>query len=389
MRGLLANFVLGIAALFATCVNAGDKSMDGKFHRMKKVALVDQHGFEKPLPAISMLIPSDWKFESNVAYPKGRPCGDMVKFSFRATSPDGKVAMELFPAYIWQWADDPQSRQMMQAGNQQGQRFGKAGCDLMQPMHAADFVSKMMAPKVRPGARVLNVEPVPGANELLQKQIQQEMAMNQQYGVKMRVSADSARAKVAYEKDGVAVEEWLSAVVKVHARPMPVYAGGQMRQSVSYNAEARLLFSMRAPAGQLEANDKLFQLIVSTMSIEPDWQGRIAQIQGNIAAIERKGAADRQKIVAQTQQDVNRIHNEGVAHQQAVQEQSHQQFSQYLRGVETYRDPNSGERVELSNQYGHAWSNGAGEYVLSESPGFDPNAHLNGNWTRMQQVKPQ
>jgi hypothetical protein len=270
MRGLLANAVLTLSALFATCVNAGDKSVDGKFHRMKRVALVDQHGFEKPLPAVSMLIPSDWKFESNVVYPKGRPCGDMVKFSFRATSPDGKVAMELFPAYIWQWADDPQSRQMMQAGNQQGQRFGKAGCDLMQPMHAADFVSKMLAPKVRPGARVLNVEPVPGANELLQKQIQQEMAMNQQYGVKMRVSADSARAKVAYEKDGVAVEEWLSAVVKVHARPMPVYAGGQMRQSVSYSAEARLLFSMRAPAGQLEANDKLFQLIVSTMSIEPD-----------------------------------------------------------------------------------------------------------------------
>jgi hypothetical protein len=389
MRGLLANFVLGIAALFATCVNAGDKSMDGKFHRMKKVALVDQHGFEKPLPAISMLIPSDWKFESNVAYPKGMPCGELVKLSFRATSPGGKVAVELFPAYLWQWADDPKSRQMMQAGNQQGQRFGKAGCDLMQPMHAADFVSKLMAPKVRPGARVLKVEPAPGLNETLQRQVQQRMAMNQQYGIRERLSADSARAKVAYEAGGVAVEEWLSAVVTIHARPSPVFGGGRMQQSVSYTGEARLLFSMRAPAGQLEANDKLFQLIVSTMSIEPDWQGRVAQVQGNIAAINQKGARDRQEIQRKSQEDVARIRNAGVQHQQQVQEQQHQQFSQYIRDVETYRDPNSGERVELSNQYGHAWSNGAGEYVLSESPGFDPNAHLNGNWTRMQQVNPQ
>jgi hypothetical protein len=380
---------IAVVLLLLACSASAKDSSGADFHRMKKVAVIDKYGFDKPLPAVSMLIPSDWHFESNVAYPKGMPCGDMVKLSFRAESPDGKVAMELFPAYIWQWADAPSSRQYMQAGNQQGQRFGKAGCDVMQVMHASDFVAKMMAPKVRPGAKVLNVEPIPGVDEQVRKQAQQATAQMQQNGLKLRVTSESARAKVAYDLKGVPVEEWLSTVATVRASQVPVFVQGRMQQSMSYSEEARLLFGMRAPAGQLEANEKLFQLIVSTMVVEPDWQGRIAQIRGNIAAIEQKGARDRQEIVRKSQEDTARIRNETIQHQQHAQEVSHQQFSQGLRDVETYRDPNSGERVELSNQYGHAWSNGAGEYILSDSPSFDPNAHLNGNWTQMQQVPPQ
>ena len=96
--------------------------------------------------------------------------------------------------------------------------------------------------------------------------------------------------------------------------------------------------------------------------------------------------ADRQRIQQQTAQDINRIRNETYQNQQRAQDAQHQQFSQYLRDVETYRNPDTGERVELSNQYGHAWTNGSGEYILSDSPNFNPDQHLNGSWTQMQQV---
>lgn len=389
MRHSLKASALLVIALLAWPALARDKAADGNFHRMKKVALIDRHGFEKPLPAISMLIPSDWKFESDVLYPKGMPCGELFKLSFRAQSPDGKLALELFPAYLWQWADDPNSRQMMQASNQQGQQFGKAGCDLMQPMRAGDFVAKAMAPKLRPGARVLGVEPVPDANEMLQRQAQQAQAQAQQVGLKVRISAESARAKVAYQLKGVPVEEWLSAVVTVRAQPMPVFSGGRMGQTTSYTGEARFLFAMRAPAGQLEANQKLFKLIVSSMRTESDWQGRVARVQGNIAAVNQKGVADRQKIRQQSAEDIRRIQNETYQNRQHSQDVQNQRFSQHIRDVETFRDPNSGTSVELSNQYGHAWSNGAGEYILSDSPNFNPNAQVNGNWTQMQQVQPE
>jgi hypothetical protein len=44
--------------------------------------------------------------------------------------------------------------------------------------------------------------------------------------------------------------------------------------------------------------------------------------------------------------------------------------------------------MELSNQYGHAWLNGANQYVMSDDPNFNPNANLSGNWTQLQAVQP-
>lgn len=55
--------------------------------------------------------------------------------------------------------------------------------------------------------------------------------------------------------------------------------------------------------------------------------------------------------------------------------------------MQTFRDPASGATFELSNQYDHAWLNGANEYVMSEDPNFNPNGSLNGN--EMQVVRPQ
>ena len=49
---------------------------------------------------------------------------------------------------------------------------------------------------------------------------------------------------------------------------------------------------------------------------------------------------------------------------------------QNLRDVQTYRDPSTGRTFELSNQCGHAWLNGANQYVMSDDPNFNPNSAL-------------
>jgi hypothetical protein len=61
---------------------------------------------------------------------------------------------------------------------------------------------------------------------------------------------------------------------------------------------------------------------------------------------------------------------------------------QNLRGVQTFRDPSTGKTMELSSQYDHAWLNGAGEYVMSDDPNFNPNAQLSGSWNQLQAVPP-
>jgi hypothetical protein len=44
--------------------------------------------------------------------------------------------------------------------------------------------------------------------------------------------------------------------------------------------------------------------------------------------------------------------------------------------------------MELSDQYDHAWLNGADQYVMSNDPNFNPNAQLSGNWNELQAVRP-
>jgi hypothetical protein len=51
--------------------------------------------------------------------------------------------------------------------------------------------------------------------------------------------------------------------------------------------------------------------------------------------------------------------------------------------VETFVDPSTSSRVELSTGYQGAWTNGLGDYLLSDSPGFDPGRDLGGNWREL------
>ena len=62
-------------------------------------------------------------------------------------------------------------------------------------------------------------------------------------------------------------------------------------------------------------------------------------------------------------------------------------FSDNIRGVERYNDPFSGNEVELPSGYGNAWANNLGEYIITESPSFNPNVGSNLNWQQIEQVK--
>ena len=76
------------------------------------------------------------------------------------------------------------------------------------------------------------------------------------------------------------------------------------------------------------------------------------------------------------------------ANAQRVSDQGFRATDQNLRDVQTYRDPTTGRKFELSNQYGHAWLNGSGQYVMSDDPNFNPNAQLSGSWNQLQPVAP-
>jgi hypothetical protein len=278
----------------------------------------------------------------------------------------------------------------MQAAAQQSMRFGRKECDIMPPMTPGEFLRRMVVPRVRPDAQVAAIEPLPEVAQKLQEKVCDQENMAARAGMHVRIRADAGRARLTYTLNGQAAEEWITAVTSAAVVPMPSFnmATGQMGQAAYYTCGGHLIFGLRAPQGQLAAREKFFDLILSTIQVDPEWQGRITQVLVNMQAADSKGARDRSAIIAQNGRDIGNIINQTYQNRQRAEDASAEQFSQYIRGVETYRNPRTGETVELSNQYGYAWVNNQNEYILTDSPGFDPNVTLKGNWTALERTKP-
>jgi hypothetical protein len=356
-------------------------------YRMKLARLIDQHGFERPLTAMSLLIPTDWQFQGDVQYVKGGACG-LTTTGFQTQGPDGR-AMEMFPEFIWNWADDPQTVQLMQMSRQQQAQFGARGCDIMPTFPPAEFLRRVALPKLRPNARVIGLEPTPKLSQQIAGLAAQQEAQARQVGLQARVRGDAARVRIAYMVNGQQVEEWLVAMSLSTATPTPTFNTQTMQQGTtfSYNNWARVV-ALRAPAGKLDASENMFELMRSTVRVDPNWQARIQGVQNNISAAQIKGAADRSKIIAKSNADISNIITQGYNQRQATMDRISEDRSQTMRGVETFRNPSTGDSFELPSQYQHAWINQQNEYILSDSPNFDPNQALkSGNWTELQRAR--
>lgn len=357
--------------------------------RLKRVQIIDRQGFEKPMPAMSMLVPTDWSFDGQIRYAQkiGDP-SELVHLAFRAASPDGRLAIEMFPGWSWAWADDAMMRQAIQSQNAMSARMGGAQTEVGPPMSARDFLARVAVPRLRRGAKLLGIEPIPELDPPLQAQVKQAQALAAQAGVQMRLKADQARARIQLAQGKPPAEEWLTAVVFVRSTAMPSMNSGtgQMAQSAMYQSTADQLFALRAPAGELSGHEKLFRTVLSTVRVDPTWQARVTQVQANMSASNVQSARDRSKIIAQSAEEQRRAIREGYENRQRSEARNAEHFSDAMRGVQTFHDPRTGEDVKLSNQYAHAWVSGNGEYVMSDSAG-NPGQVLQGNWTELQPIR--
>ena len=363
--------------------SAGAAPAGGHTYEMKRVQILDQQGFERPMPSGSMLIPTDWQFQGATTWNIKDVC-NTVQTSANATGPDGR-AFEIFPLYTWVWADDPTA--LRQAAAQRAQ-FGSHPCDVSAPLNAADY-AKSVIPRIRPNTAIAAIEPAPELLQKLQDTARQTEQAAAQYRLQQRVRADVVKARLKYNLDGRPVEEWVVVATFVTATLGPSYDMRTMRmtQAYSYNCLASMV-AERAPQGQLDANSKFFDLLNSTYRVDPQWQARVTQNAQQMQQIELKGIRDRSAIVSKNADDIRNIQQRSFENQQRAEDQNFKGFDQVIRGVESYRNPNTGETVELDNTYGHAWVSGNGTYLLSDQAGFNPNSTMQGSWTPLEHVKP-
>ena len=354
----------------------------GHVLRMKVARAVDQSGFERPMTSATMLVPTDWQVQGGTVWNIKDKCNG-IQTNLRTFGPDGR-AIEVFPAFNWMWADDPKPLQMTAA---QTAQYGSRPCDVMPPLQAADFLRRNLN-RYRPNAQVVGLEPAPKLLAIMQQMARDTEQSGLRYNLRQSVRPDAIKARVRYNLNGQAMEEWIVVAVMITGTLGPSYNTKTMQpgQAWTYNCAAYVT-GERAPQGQLDANEKFFDLVVSTYRRDPQWQARVDGNAQAIQQIELKGVRDRSAIVAKNADDIRNIQREGYEGRQRTMDQISNQRSQTMRGVETYRNPATGETVELSNQYGHAWVNNRGEYLLSDQPGFDPVVTLKEDWKPLEHVK--
>jgi hypothetical protein len=251
------------------------------------------------------------------------------------------------------------------------------GNEVRPPAKAVEALKQIVVPRFRQnvsGLRIVDEQPVPDLAKAVGAGAQSQPGVS--------VSADGAKIRVEYNAKGKAMEEEIYTLVQSVAFPIQTMAG----PTTNINWYVDYIFSFKAQKGQLDANSKIFQAIAYSFKLNPQWFAKYNQvvqylIQSQIQKIHSIGQLS--KIISQTSNEISDMSMKSYYERQAVNDKIADNFSQYIRGVDKYYNPIEGKDVELPAGYDNVWTNSLGEYVLSESPSYNPNIGSNLNWEQI------
>jgi Short C-terminal domain len=356
------------------------------------------------MTAATLEIPADWKFAGTIARPPG--ChGHGASLKFTAQSPDGLTAVVALPGVAWDWAASETIQKSME----------QAHCPAIDIDSAASFLVNIAVPNIQPDAKIVGVLPLDAEGQAvlkdqLDKEIQQNASMGNFKQVNPKWTLDGANVRVQYVREGHPVEEMITAVVHCNEQTMPAMA--MLKQSAY---QKRTCFSrgttiVRAPQGHLDELLALPQIkLGKTMQPNADWQSRLAADQ--MAAFQ-KGMADNNRRYNDFQKQIDANNRQFAANQQQFKEQGEQRLAAgrafqerqadsfnhamandrqrqaaidasahatalYSLDRQEFRNPNTGQVIEASNQYSHQWISSDGSTLIQTNDHtYDPNGQV-------------
>ncbi|MFN8282788.1 MAG: hypothetical protein U0U67_06205 [Chitinophagales bacterium] len=166
------------------------------------------------------------------------------------------------------------------------------------------------------------------------------------------------------------------------------YVNGTVNRSINFSnwQVLPILFIIKQDATERE-NTELCQTVLKSIRYTPAFTNAQAQVikfltdqfyQGvrNIAAISQQISRNNDAMIASIDKSYEQ------ANKNYSNASSQDGFSQYIRGVENYKDDN-GSTYELPSTYSNAWKNGNGEIILSNEAGYDPNIGSTQTWQQL------
>ena len=356
----------------------------------------------KTVTIVSMLVPSDWTFQSGNGAPRQADCNfDSGRLTIVALSPDKKSAFLAKPAYDSIWSND---RGLLQAVAADNRQFAQnQNCVIEQPQPLSAHISGMLKAIVSTASVTGGIEPIPGLSQQLGSMLEKaNQGLAQQAASTGRpashVTAEAGRLHFTNTDAGGTGEGYLYVLQTQRTDPLP--SGGTL-----ITTDYPMQFITGAPQGQLAGLESMFQAMAGSIHIDPEYlaesaqlaanrlqireitKRKLQQIANNIAADNAHAAAQQSAILSGLSSYRSQVMSNVAANRSAALEHSSQQFSLYMGDQAIYKD-SSGQRVQLPSGSDHVWASTTGntnDYILTNSPSYDPNGHAgSAGWTQMQ-----
>ena len=325
------------------------------------------------MEAFRLLIPKGWRAQGSITWSANPALPAQSRFRFY--NPGGAEELNLFPTRSYFWTNN----RLFLATNPPGSlRFASR---VARPVSLHDAFANVVIPgagRNRSGLHMVYERDVPELAQLARGAPAQ--------GVQS--SAQGGKMRIRYRENGRPMEEEFFAAVSQFVINMPGsgHSGGYF---INY-WYVDYAFSCRDEQGRLDSHAGIFKTMIFSMKVNPQWFAKVANVKEMLArknmqqikAIGRIGS-----MVAQAGSRMREDQQRDWERRQQVQDRIARNFSDHIRGVDRYYDPQAGKEVELPAGHGHAWSNNRGEYIVTESPSFNPNVGSNLNWQPLTPVK--
>ena len=324
------------------------------------------------MEAFRLLVPKTWKAEGSITWVANPALP--VQSRFRFYNPSGTEELNLYPAQSYFWTDN----RMFLTTNPPGSlRFYSR---VARPIDLATAFRTVIIPGIRKNASGLAI--------IQEREVPELAALAKGPPAQgVQSSAQGGKVRIVYREGGREMEEEIYGTVSQFITYIPTGRGGNYFINYWFIDH---VFSIRAAKGRLDHEARTFKTMIYSMKINPPWYAKVVNTKEILAQKTIKGIKAIGKIgesIAQAGSKMREDQQRDWERRQQVYDRIARNASDTIRGVDRFYDSRAGKEVELPSGYGNAWANNLGEYVVTESPSFNPNVGSNLHWEQLSPVR--
>lgn len=339
----------------------------------------------------TLLAPKGWKVEGGAWQPPVQAYNWMPSRQITVAAPDGS-SVRFKPHFS---AIDQRLTAVQPA--QPGSLNQASGLvNMPMPGNGSDWARWIEQDSIRsvyPGAtniRVSDAQVEPALTEKLRRlyaPMTQFMQSMQAADYSMRPEQAALTANSQYTADG---KRWQQIDAFNHIALIGQVASAFGGADYYIGWDLRDAVSLRAPEGTLDTQMPVLLAIVNSLRQTPEYTQQIVQMQTKISQGNHESAMktiETYRQISQSSYNANQEINAGIMNsykqRNASQDRSQRGFVNYIHDQQDYADPSVNANVTLPANYDKVFSNGKGEYVLTNDVSFEPGA----DWSSIERTR--